>query len=485
MASSKIEFACESVLRPLKNGVQSIEAAKITVKENKISEILWCASDEFGQNLKKWQDKNKKLIVFKDKLISPAFINAHTHIAMNVFRGLQATLLATRGNMIEDLFYQVESKLHPEDVCAFARMGAYENLLNGVGMVWDHYYHSEAIVTALSETGLAAVVAPTLQDLSGPGVASWERSLQETKDISSSAELQKKGIFAALGPHASDTVSGKLWKMIASHAKSWNLPVHSHLAQSIEEQQKIQERENCSPVMWLKSLGILGEAPQFLFVHNTFADEQDLKEISSHSHISLGVCPFSSLIFACLPPVQAWERHGIPWLLATDCAASNDSMNVQKELRYVSALPIQGLSYGGGYQEFLTGGGSLAKIKESRQNIWSDSLSFRQTDWLLAKLWSLPGSLHPQFKVGAITEDSLANLVVWDLSHPTFWPDRSLRSLAFGDTAGAIHHMMVAGKWLSEAGNFHNGICSQADYKAQQLEAERRFQGLLKRISIS
>ena len=74
-----------------------------------------------------------------DKLITPAFINAHTHLAMGYLRGL-ATSAQLQGNVVEELYFQIESHLEPGDVRAFTRIGAMESALAGVGCVWDHYY---------------------------------------------------------------------------------------------------------------------------------------------------------------------------------------------------------------------------------------------------------------------------------------------------------------------------------------------------------
>jgi 5-methylthioadenosine/S-adenosylhomocysteine deaminase len=116
-----------------------------------------------------------------DRLVSPAFVNGHTHLAMAAFRGLGSDDFA--GNVVEDLFFRLESALTPEDIRAFARLGAYECLLSGVAVVWDHYYGGTAVAEALLDTGLSGVVAPTLQDLGGPGAGASEAQLDATLEI--------------------------------------------------------------------------------------------------------------------------------------------------------------------------------------------------------------------------------------------------------------------------------------------------------------
>ena len=69
--------------------------------------------------------------------------------------------------------------------------------------------------------------------------------MRTTLAIHRNETLRDKGVVAALGPHATDTVSPQLWQTIAATAAAEQLPIHSHVAQSIEEFQRIRER--CSP----------------------------------------------------------------------------------------------------------------------------------------------------------------------------------------------------------------------------------------------
>ena len=96
---------------------------------------------------------------FGDRLITPAFVNAHSHLALGFLRGA-APPSVLRGNMVRQFYFEIEERLEPGDVEAFARMGAFESLLHGVGLVWDHYYHGVSVARALVTTGLAGVVAP-------------------------------------------------------------------------------------------------------------------------------------------------------------------------------------------------------------------------------------------------------------------------------------------------------------------------------------
>ena len=126
---------------------------------------------------------------YGDKLIAPAFINAHTHLALGFLRGAPLQQ-ATLGNMVESYFFDIEQRMSKEDVYAFSLMGAYDSLLAGVGLVYDHYYAAEQVAQAIAEAGLMGVVAPTLQDVAGPGKHAWQQQLCVTETLAGNSWRQ-------------------------------------------------------------------------------------------------------------------------------------------------------------------------------------------------------------------------------------------------------------------------------------------------------
>ena len=413
------------------------------------------------------------------RLVSPAFVNAHTHLSLAFLRGISAS--STRNNLVEDVYFAFEQKLSADDVRAFARMGAYESLLHGVGFVWDHYYGETAVAEALLDTGLAGVSAPTLQDLSGPGRLGSEAALSATLEIAGSARFVEGGVFAALGPHATDTVSPGLFRKVAGLAAKHQLPVHLHVAQSYDELVRAETREGRSPLALLSRDGVLSRAPRVLMAHALFAHEADLKALDRARH-TLVFCPSSQLQFGFPAAVPLWSELGCSWLVATDCAPSNDSMNLQKELRLCAGAATAMITGSMAYARFLEFGG-LPQANETWQRRRENAALFAPhvtTERLLARVWHEAGALHPARTVGVIEPNALANLTVWDTEHPAFWPEQDLlRALALGDTTQAIHALFVAGKQVGIAGDFVRSVLGSAEYRDSRREAERRLNHLL------
>lgn len=426
------------------------------------------------------------LLDYGDGLITPAFVNPHTHLAMNFMRGRFADLTES-DNAVEQLFFRIEAQLEPADVRAFTRMGAYESLLAGVGLVWDHYYFGEAVAAALTDVGLGGVVAPTLQDVHGPGAGRAERGLADTLQIAGDAGLARAGVFAALGPHATDTVSPELWVRLAQTAEAHGLPLHFHLAQSPEELARVQAASGCSPVERLRRAGIL-ERPRVM-AHGIYLSLADARQASfgADSGAARGwlvFCPTSQTQFGLPARVDEWLDAGIPFVVASDSGNSNDGLSVQAELRWVAGYRALSASFASGLTRLLASGecAEAGRAGLERKSAVERRRSLGDSEFLLRKVWDDAGALHPKFRAGVIAEGALANLAVWNLDSPELWPATDpLRALAFSNLAHALRQLIVMGRPLAEDGAFASSLLASAGYRDALREANARLEQLWRR----
>lgn len=465
-----------------------IQPAFITVVGSVIENVNICQEQDYEKELVKLTQAlpQAKIHNFNEKCVAPAFVNAHTHLAMSFFRGL-VTHAAAKGNIVEDLFFKLESHLNADDVRAFARMGAFECLLSGTGLVWDHYYFGQSVAHALQDTGLCGVVAPTLQDLHGPGMGHMRRSFIETTDIQSRKAFSDAGIFAALGPHATDSVSPQLWMEIVEVGTSQKLPIHVHVAQSKEEYERISDRHKVTPIRFLKNLGVLSADLSVLAVHCIYLTHADLELLTTAKNVTAVFCPFSQIIFHFPAALLEWERKGLNWAVATDCAASNDSMVLQKELRFVSGIAMTGVGFSEQYKSFCGAGKKrdVKKLDALRSAQMQQHAKLQDASYLLERITTHPGSRHPAFLAGVLKPGALANIAVWDTDHAALWPSRDItRGLAMCDASGALHAMMTAGRWASRPGHLQEDLLGSQAYASALNEANARLKALLTRSGL-
>jgi 5-methylthioadenosine/S-adenosylhomocysteine deaminase len=267
-------------------------------------------------------------------------------------------------------------------------------------------------------------------------------------------------------------------------ADDLSLPIHSHVSQSIEEFERSQEEYGCSPIERLSREGTLAAGPAALLVHALFTSESDLGLLSPERHV-LGYCPYSQVQFCFPAPILAWRAHDIPIALGTDCAACNDTMSVQRELRVYAGAEAFQVTHGEAMSRYLSGG-SLEQARDvwaGRTERFDGSMACVSEADRLASVWGVPGNLHPALPLGEIRVGYRANLLIFDVDHPSFWPRADLlRALSFSDSVPAIWGMLVNGKWMGRRGEFHRSIYSSLAYKEALTEADERIQLLLKRL---
>lgn len=452
----------DAVVLPAERGY-SVQAAAIVVDGHTIAEVRPGPAPAGAKTL-------------GSQIVAPAFVNAHTHLSLSVLRGVG--LSALRGNVVEDLYYRLESRYQPGDIEAFVRVAAVESLLTGTAVVWDHYYAAHEVVSACRDVGLSLVIAPTLQDLEGPGRGSLEQQLEATVQITGDPALAQAGITAALGPHATDTVSAPLWARIAALAEAHQLPLHFHCAQSLEEYERAQDRHGATPIRWLAANGWLDAAPSTLLVHGLYADQRDLA-VLNQDRVTLGYCPGSQAQY-CFPAWYAgWRDAGFGVAVGTDCGACNDGMNVQAELKLVAGGALFGVAADPQYRAFWRGGAvSASAVSQVRAARLADAEL--DSSALLSTVWDTPGALHPALPCGRIEAGARANLLVFDPDHPSFWPGNDvLRAIALQDVAPAIDRMMVNGRWLSEPGEHQRALTRSDVYRSAVAEARVRLARLL------
>ncbi|MEL6343050.1 MAG: amidohydrolase family protein [Myxococcota bacterium] len=420
-------------------------------------------------------------VVFEDRYaVVPAFINTHAHLALSALRGLGG-LSALRGNVVEDLYFRVEQELCAEDVFAFAQIGAVESLLTGTGIVWDHYYFGDAVARACEAVGLCAVVAPTLQDLGGPGIRWLDQQLAETEAIHHARRLQRAGIVAALGPHATDTVSDELWRAVHALAQAWQAPVHAHLAQSPDELRRSMARHGCPPLTRLRRLGTLDLSVAAVLAHGLYVRDDELVPLAQESAV-LAYTPAAQAQFDFPAPAARWAAAGGTVALGTDAGSCNDSLDIQGDLRLAAVGPAFALTE---HPDRITmaadlSAGAVQRFVARRQTQFDQKPSLSR---LLAMVWDAPGALHPHLPAGRIAAGCLANLAVYDRHHPAMWPGLDVKqALAFGRCAGALHAMMTAGRWQGTIGDLQRSVLARTDVQDAVAEANKRLKALLAKI---
>ncbi|HYY64563.1 MAG TPA: 8-oxoguanine deaminase [Gaiellaceae bacterium] len=269
-------------------------------------------------------------------VVTPALINTHHHLFQTLTRARAQE--ADLFSWLKEL-YPVWARLDAEAEYAAARTGLAELALSGCGTVFDHHYVFprgedgliEAELTAARELGVRMVASRGSMDLgeSGGGLppdALVEKPDAVLADTERLASLHETGpgarVQLAVAPCSPFSVTRWLLAESAELARRLELPLHTHLAETAEEEAYCREVYGCRPVEFLEQLGWL--AQDVWCAHCVHLDERDIARLSE-TGTGVAHCPTSNLrLGAGVAPVRALLDAGVRVGLGVDGSASNE-----------------------------------------------------------------------------------------------------------------------------------------------------------------
>lgn len=265
-------------------------------------------------------------------LLVPGLVNAHTHLAMTLFRGVANDLPLER--WLTEEIWPREQKLTAKDIYWGALLGLAEMIQSGTTAFVDMYFRMEEVAQAVEEAGLRAllsygIVAPT-PDRIEPEIRLAE-AFAHGWDGGAGGRIR-----AALSPHAPYTCLPEVWRRVTALAHELHVPIHTHLAETAEEVARIRTEQGKSPAEWLEELGVF--SVPVIAAHCVHVSEKDIEILAAHG-ASVAHCPTSNLRLACgIAPVQAMLDGGVNVALGTDGAASAGDLNLIEEMRLASLV---------------------------------------------------------------------------------------------------------------------------------------------------
>lgn len=267
-------------------------------------------------------------------ILAPSLVNAHTHAAMAILRGRGGSLPLDR--WLREVIWPIEKGLSGEDVYWGTRLACIEMARNGISEFWDTYWHSTEVARAVRDSGLRAVVGPTILSMpdgtDGAGSQIGDDELLEEFDRI--AELGP-AVRPSVAPHAIYTVDRKRLERLATLAGERDLPVQIHLSETEKEVLDCVAEHGLRPAFYLDRLGLLG--PQTLLAHGVWLDEEELALIADRGAtiVTNPVANQKLTVGRTFPLPQALTA-GTPLGLGTDGPASNDSLDLLADLKVMA-----------------------------------------------------------------------------------------------------------------------------------------------------
>lgn len=275
-----------------------------------------------------------EIVELPDHALMPGLVNAHTHAAMTLMRGIADDLPLMR--WLQEAIWPTESKHVSE---AFVRDGtllaAAEMLAGGITTCNDMYFHPDAAAEAFDAAGMRAVLGVTVLDFPTPYAASTDEYFR--KGLAARDRWQQNPrLHFNIAPHAPYTTSNETLSRAASLAAELDCGLHVHVHETKQEVDESVARHGTRPLKRLADLGLLGS--NFLGVHAVHLDTMDIELLARYG-CSVVHCPTSNMKLASgVAPIQRMLESGIRIALGTDGAASNNRLDMFQEMRHAALL---------------------------------------------------------------------------------------------------------------------------------------------------
>ena len=267
-------------------------------------------------------------------VLVPGFVNAHTHAAMSLFRGMADDLPLME--WLEQHIWPAEARVAGREfVRDGTRLAAAEMLTGGTTCFNDMYFFGDEAAAAAIEAGIRAVIG--LIVIGFP--SAWASDVDEYFRKAEAVHDQYRGhplVTSAFAPHAPYTVDDAALTRVATLAEELDVPVHMHVHETVGEIEGALATHGARPLRRLEGLGLL--SPRLLAVHMTAIDEDEY-ELLARTGVNVVHCPESNLKLASgFCPVARLLGAGVNVALGTDGAASNNRLDMLGELRSASLL---------------------------------------------------------------------------------------------------------------------------------------------------
>lgn len=275
-----------------------------------------------------------RLVALPDHAVTPGLVNAHTHAAMALLRGVGDDLPLMR--WLTERIWPLEKALVSEEfVYDGTRLAALEMLRAGVTCCSDMYFFPDASARALRDVGMRAVVGIIAVEFPSAYAGDAEDYLR--KGLAARDALRDDPLTSfTLAPHAPYTVSDATFGRVAVLAEELDLPVHMHVHETRHEIDESVAQHGARPLARLDHLGLVSE--RLIAVHAVHLTDAEIALLAQRG-ASVAHCPASNLKLASgIAPVAALLAAGVNVAIGTDGAASNNRLDLLGETRLAALL---------------------------------------------------------------------------------------------------------------------------------------------------
>jgi 5-methylthioadenosine/S-adenosylhomocysteine deaminase len=265
----------------------------------------------------------------------PGFVNAHTHAAMTLMRGIADDMPLER--WLSEGVWPVEKRFAgAEMVRDGTRLAIAEMLLSGCTCFSDQYFFPEIVAETAVDLQMRAMIGTPVIEFETIWAANAAECLSKGTALVHDAFVDHTLISSCFAPHSCGTVSDETFTALRILADQLESRVQIHLHESAREIQDAISHTGKRPFERLKGLGLVNAS--LLAVHAVHLTDDEIRAFAD-SGVSVAHCPRSNLKLADgIARIDDLHKAGVNVSLGTDGAASNNVLDMLGEMRTAALL---------------------------------------------------------------------------------------------------------------------------------------------------
>jgi 8-oxoguanine deaminase len=320
-----------------------------------------------------------EVLDLRGHLLLPGLINTHHHFYQTLTRAVPAAQDANLFHWLKTL-YPIWARMTSEDIFISTQTALAEMALSGCTTASDHLYLFPNGARLDDEIAAAREIGVRLQASRGSMslgeskgglppdsvVDTEDKILEDSQRLIQRYHEAKAGAFVqiVLAPCSPFSVTGELMKQSAKLAREYGVHLHTHLAETEDEEQFCLQKFGFRPVPYMQSVDWVGE--DVWFAHAVYVNNEEVITFASHG-CGVAHCPSSNMRLASgIAPVKEYLKAGVKVGLGLDGSASNDSAHMLAEVR--QAMLLSRLREG--ITGFSLSNDPARKLMTAREALW-------------------------------------------------------------------------------------------------------------------
>ncbi len=284
-------------------------------------------------------------------IILPGLVNTHHHFYQTLTRVVPAAQDANLFDWLKTL-YPIWARMNPDDIFISTQTALSELALSGCTTASDHLYLFPNGCKLDDEIAAAKIVGLRLQASRGSMslgeskgglppdsvVDSEDSILKDSQRLIQQYHDSKPGatVQIVLAPCSPFSVTGELMKQSAKLAREYGVHLHTHLAETEDEEQFCLQKFGHRPVGYMQEVDWVGD--DVWFAHAVWVNDDEIKTFAEH-HCGVAHCPTSNMRLASgIAPIKEYRAAGVNVGLGVDGSASNDGSHLLAEARQAMLL---------------------------------------------------------------------------------------------------------------------------------------------------